>query len=215
MKKQIKSPLIAGKGMQLFSDEEMMPRKTMTQQEFEEYILPYSADIVDAIESAYSESKKLCNSYSRHYQNRNFESNNLNSFVQGKISDIPYFECGEVSGNARRFYSKVGVNKLFFKKVDKFLRPSGWNTKKVQMYNEQKTTDVSDTFPITYIGYQVDKSNTSICGIYAIHMENGKKEWVSNIVDLAFNASKVISVLKSNNDASVTIKKQKKRKESF
>lgn len=36
-----------------------------------------------------------------------------------------------------------------------------------------------------------------------------------NIVDLAFNASKVISVLKSNNDASVTIKKQKKRKESF
>ena len=31
MKKQIKSPLIAGKGMQLFSDEEMMPRKTMTQ----------------------------------------------------------------------------------------------------------------------------------------------------------------------------------------
>lgn len=43
--------------MQLFSDEEMMPRKTMTQQEFEEYILPYSADIVDAIESAYSESK--------------------------------------------------------------------------------------------------------------------------------------------------------------
>lgn len=215
MKRQFKSPLIGGKCMQLFSDEEMMPRKTMTQKEFEEYILPYSGDIVDAIEDAYSENKKLCNSYPRHYQNRNFEPNNLNSFVQGKISDIPYFECGEISGNARRFYLKVGMNKLFFKKVDKFLRPSGWNTKKVQMYNDQKTTDVSDDLPITYIGYQVDKSNTSICGIYAIHMENGKKEWISNIVDLAYNASKFISVLQSEDEIAVTVKEQRKRKESF
>lgn len=215
MKRQFKSPLVAGKGMQLFSDEEMMPRKTMTQKEFEEYMLPYSSDIVDAIENAYSESKKLCNSYPRHYQNRNFEPNNLNSFVQGKISDIPHFECGEVSGNARRFYLKIGMNKLFFKKVDKFLRPSGWNTKKVQMYNNQKTIDASDDLPITYIGYQVDKSNTSICGIYAIHMENGKIVWVSNIVDLAFNANKVISILESKDDVSITVKKQKRRKESY
>lgn len=215
MKRQFKSPLVAGKGMQLFSDEEMMPRKTMTQKEFEEYMLPYSSDIVDAIENAYSESKKLCNSYPRHYQNRNFEPNNLNSFVQGKISDIPHFECGEVSGNARRFYLKIGMNKLFFKKVDKFLRPSGWNTKKVQMYNNQKTIDASDDLPITYIGYQVDKSNTSICGIYAIHMENGKIVWVSNIVDLAFNANKIISILESKDDVSITVKKQKRRKESY
>ena len=148
MEKQIKSPLIVGKSMQLFSDEEMMPRKTMSQNEFEKCILPYSVSIVDAIESAHSETKKLCNSYPRHYQNRNFESNNLNSFVQGKISDIPDFECGEERGNARRFYAKIGENKLFFKKVDKFLRPSGWNTQKVQMYNDQKTTEISDTLPI-------------------------------------------------------------------
>lgn len=215
MRKQIKSPLISGKCMQLFSDEEMMSRKTMTQKEFEAYILPYSSDIVNAIEEAHLETKKLCSIYPRNYRNRNFEPNNLNSFVQGKISDIPNCECGEISGNARRFYLKVGINKLFFKKVDKFLRPSGRNTKRVQMYNDQKTTDISDDSPITYIGYQVDKTNSSICGIYAIHMENGKKKWVSDVVDLAFNASKVISMSESKDDVSIKVKKQKKRKESF
>ena len=86
----------------------------------------------------------------------------------------------------RRFYVELNGMRLFFKKVDKKLKPQNIITKAVKMYDEQLSDDMQDTLPITYIGYQVSSSFTELTGVYAVHIVSGTIEWCSDLSELVY-----------------------------
>lgn len=207
--KRKRSILIEDKGMQLFSDSEMIPRKTVTQQEFECIFQPNALAVVNAVEDAWDKLTKLCMDTKPNFQNRNFKANNLNSFVQGYLSECPGFLTEVKDG---RFSIVVDGNKFFPKKVSKHLKPSNIQTKTVIMYDNQESNDENDVVPITYIGYRVD-TWSSLVGVYAIHMESNAIAWISDLSSLAYKDMQEIRFNSvSNDDVSVTLKKEKKQK---
>ena len=180
-----RTPIIEYKGTQLFRDDEMIARKNVSQQEFED-LLGYenACKIVKACSKAAEESKeKILNTPPSH-QNRNFKSNTWNSNVQGAMIEAFPNNSGFCKG--RRFYVEINGHRLFFKKVDKRLRYQSITTKAVRMYEEQLSDDTQDTSPITYIGYQVSSTYTELIAVYAVHFVSGTIEWYTDLSELVY-----------------------------
>lgn len=196
--------LIYDKNMQLFSDSEMIQRKMTTQEEFERSFQLYAECTVEAIEHAFEDLSVLCRNTKPNFQNRNFKANNLNSYVQGYLSECSNFLAEIKDG---RFSVSINGHRLFPKKVSKHLLPSNIPTKAVRMYNNQESHNELDTDPVTYIGYVVDDTWSALTGVYAIHMENNTIAWVSDLASLAFN-QKQITTNQADDDIIVTLKKK-------
>lgn len=202
------------KGSYLFSEEEMYPRKKVSQSEFEKSISSFSIQIVSACNDGLQESLLLFKSYRGAALMRNFRPTVLNSLVAEKLKK----SLGEKTGidSNERFFLSIGGNKLIVKKVDSKYRHKNIPTKNVRMFNNQLTVSNQDCSPIIVIGYQVDKSYTCITGVYAIHYEDGAISWISDIESLASKSNEAISLnyLKDNdvNEVSVAIKGGKQRK---
>lgn len=180
-----RTPIIEYKGTQLFRDDEMIARKNVSQQEFED-LLGYenACKIVTACSKAAEESKeKILNTPPSH-QNRNFKSNIWNSNVQGAMIEAFPNNSGFCKG--RRFYVEIVGHRLFFKKVDKRLRYQSITTKAVRMYEEQLSDDTRDTSPITYIGYQISSTYTELIGVYAVHIVSGTIEWYTDLSEFIY-----------------------------
>ena len=111
-------------------------------------------------------------------------SNRILGIVQGFMTEEFPNHSGFCKG--RRFYVELNGMRLFFKKVDKKLKPQNIITKAVKMYDEQLSDDMQDTLPITYIGYQVSSSFTELTGVYAVHIVSGTIEWCSDLSELVY-----------------------------
>lgn len=180
-----KIPIIEYKGTQLFRDDEMIARKNVSQQEFENSLGPENAlKIINACQEAALKSKEEIINRAPSFQNRNFKANTWNSNVQGFLTSTFSQNSGFCKGG--RFYVEVGGHRLFFKKVNKDLKPQNIETKAVRMYEEQLSDDIHDTMPITYIGYQVSASYTELTGVYAVHIVSGNIEWCSDLSELVY-----------------------------
>lgn len=202
------------KGSYLFSEEEMYPRKKVSQSEFEESISGVSVQIVNACYDGLRECLELSLAHSGAARMRNFKPTTLNSLMNGKLMES--FKDSSGIDSDGRFYLLIGEGKLFLKKVDSGFKHKNIPTKKVGMYNNQLSCSDQDSFPITIIGYQVDESYTNIIGIYAIHYENGDISWVSDVEYIASKSNDAISLnyLNDNDvdEVSVAVKGGKQRK---
>ncbi len=172
------------KNRQLFPESEIIVRKSLNQIDFEDSIKGENAfKIVTACKNGFTMAKNKIMTTPRAYQNRNYKPNTLNSCIQGcMIEQFPY-TSGFCKG--RRYYVKVNNNLLFCKQINKRFKPSNIQTRTVAMYDDQKSDNLNDTLPITYIGYQVSESYIELLGIYAVHMVGGDIEWISDIPSLA------------------------------
>lgn len=180
-----KIPIVEYKGTQLFRDEEMIARKNVSQQEFENLLGVENAfKIINACNNGAEKSKATIISTPPSFQNRNFKSNTWNSNIQGFMTEEFPNHSGFCKG--RRFYVELNGMRLFFKKVDKKLKPQNIITKAVKMYDEQLSDDMQDTLPITYIGYQVSSSFTELTGVYAVHIVSGTIEWCSDLSEIVY-----------------------------
>lgn len=207
-----RSSLMDCKSNSLFSDWEMMPRKSVDQTTFEASLYELSPLIVSAIELGMKDLSHFCAQYPKVSRKRNVQALNLNAFVTEQLAIVNGLQVGEIKGNRRRSYVDFGDNRLFVKKIDNHLRPSYTPTKTVKMYHNQETVDIEDDLPITYLGYQVDKGWTHITGVYAVHMKGNKIEWYTDIVNLAFRDQ--ILHTNTTQDIDVSIKPGLKRKRS-
>lgn len=143
--------IIKNKGTQLFRDDEMIARKSVSQQEFEEQLgVENALKIINACTNGAEKSKNAIMSTPPSFQNRNFKSNTWNCNIQGYMTEEFPNNSGFCKG--RRFYVELNGLRLFFKKVDNKLKPQNIITKAVQMYDEQLSDSTQDTLPITYIG---------------------------------------------------------------
>lgn len=203
------SPLLRCKSNSLFPDWEIMPRKSVTQSEFEKEFEPFALSVVDAVEQGWDMLSDFCRNYPVSSRKRNVKPTNLNAFIVERLASIEGLQCGELIGRERRSYVRVGDNKLFVKKIGEHLRPSYISTKTVQMYHNQETLDFDDDLPITYLGYQTDKGWTHITGVYAVHMIGDRIEWFSDIADLAYKGQILHSINQNeqiSKDVEVTLK---------
>ena len=201
-----KSPLIEGKGMQLFSDEEMIARKNIESDEFEDLIGPENAEkIVTACQNAFDTTWEAIRNRPPSYQNFQWKANELNSNVQGQMTEAFPNNCGFLKGCRHRFYVDIAGQKLFCKQVDHKLNPKCATTRTVTMYDNQQSDDVDETNPITYIGYEVDPSYSALLGVYAIHYSGGKK-WISDLASLAYKgqASTCIPLMQTKDELNVS-----------
>jgi hypothetical protein len=180
-----KISIIENKGTQLFRDDEMIARKNVSQQEFEEQLgVENALKIISACANGAEKSKNTIISTPPSFQNRNFKSNTWNCNIQGYMTEEFPNNSGFCKG--RRFYVELNGLRLFFKKVDNKLKPQNIITKAVQMYDEQLSDNIQDTLPITYIGYQVSSSFTELIGVYAVHIVSGTVEWFSDLSELVY-----------------------------
>jgi hypothetical protein len=195
--------------MQLFPDSELITRKSTNQQEFEESIKgEHAVNIVTACSLGVSKAKALISLTSRTFQNRNFCSNLVNSYIQGFLTEEYVSESVFCKG--RRFCVRIDGHQLFCKKLDKKFRPSNIKTKAVVMYNEQKSKDEGDVLPITYIGYQLSPNYCELIGVYAVHISGENIEWISDLIELAVSDNCTTLDVRNINeeiDISVTPKK--------
>lgn len=202
------------KGSYLFSEEEMYPRKKVSQSEFEESISGVSMQIVNACYDGFRECLDLSQTHRGAARMRNFKPTNLNSLMAEKLMES--FQDSSGIDSDGRFYLSIGGGKLFLKKVDSSFKHKNIQTKNVGMYNKQLSASNQDSSPITFIGYQVDESYTNITGVYAIHYENGDISWVSDVEYIASKSNEAISLnyLKDNDvdEVSVAVKGGKQRK---
>ena len=217
IKKQIMSRKFThsgSKGSYLFTEEEMYPRKKVSQSEFEESISGVAMQIVNACYDGFQECLELSKAHSGAARMRNFKPTILNSFMDEKLMES--FKDSSGIDSDGRFYLSIGEGKLFLKKVDSGFKHKNIPTKNVGMYNNQLSASDQDSSPITIIGYQVDESYTNITGVYAIHYENGDISWVSDVEYIASNSNEAISLnyLKDNDvdEVSVAVKGGKQRK---
>lgn len=207
-----RSPLIGCKSRSLFSDWEMMPRKTITQSTFEAELKDYSPLIISAIEQGMKDLINFCIQHPHASRKRNVRPTNLNAFIMQQLAFVNGLNSGEIKGNGRRSYVDIGSNRLFVKKIEHNLRPSNIPTKTVKMYQNQETVNEEDDLPITYLGYQVDEGWTHIIGIYAVHLEGNKIKWYTDIVSLANTSVHLTN--DTSQEAEVTIKVALKRKQT-
>lgn len=207
-----RSSLMNCKSNSLFSDWEMMPRKTVNQSTFEANLYEFSPSIVSAIELGMIDLSNFCIQHPQASRKRNVRATNLNAFVIQQLMKVNGLKLGEITGNRRRSYVDIGDNRLFVKKIDDKLKPSYTPTKTVRMYHNQETVDIEDDLPITYLGYQVDKGWTHITGVYAVHLEGNKIEWYTDIVNLACRNQ--ILHKNTTQDIDVSVKTDLKRKQS-
>lgn len=181
-------PLIRDESTQLFPDSEMIARKKTNQCDFEETMKgEFANKIVLACEEGVSMAAEQIRSTKPSFQNRNYKPNLVNSCIQGFLTEQYPLDSGFCKG--KRYFVIVNGHQLFCKKINEKFRPSNITTKTVFMYNDQKSDNVSDTLPITYIGYQVSPSFMELLGVYAVHMLGGDIEWISNLSDLAYKNS--------------------------
>lgn len=83
-----KIPIVEYKGTQLFRDEEMIARKNVSQQEFENLLGVENAfKIINACNNGAEKSKNTIISTPPSFQNRNFKSNTWNSNIQGFMTE--------------------------------------------------------------------------------------------------------------------------------
>lgn len=193
------------KVMQLFRDEEMIVRKSLSRVDFEDSIKGgFAENILKSCTRGVLKTKDDLKDRSRSFTNKVLRPNTLNSNIQG-------FMIEEFKENCRfnsdgRFYLEINGNKLFCKKIGKNYRPCNVPTKKVKMYNEQKSNDKDDTLPITYIGYRVSATCTELLGVYAVHMSGGDIEWISDISELAYlNISEQKTNINKNLDSDINV----------
>lgn len=118
------SPLLRCKSNSLFSDWEIMPRKSVTQSDFEKEFEPFAFSVVSAVEQGWGMLSDFCRNYPVSSRKRNVKPTNLNAFIVERLALIEGLQCGELRGRERRSYVRVGDNKLFVKKIRDDLRPS-------------------------------------------------------------------------------------------
>ena len=208
--------IIESKGMQLFRDDAMIARKNVSQQEFEDLLgLENAIKIINACSKAALASKEVILKTPPSHQNRNFKPNTWNSNIQGAM--IEEFPGNSGFCKGRRFYVEINGFRLFFKKVDRKLKPQNIVTKAVKMYDKQLSDNTEDTSPITFIGYQVSSTYTELTGVYAVHIINGTIEWYSDLAELVYVNSETIPLVsqsKKDEDISVVPKKGKRQNKS-
>ena len=173
------------KSSYLFSKEEMFPRETVLQTEFNAAFQPIAVRVMSAISSAgdcYNDFIKDHPFMER--DNKGFPAFFWNCLIREQLSMLPEIEWDHTNGLSRRFYIKVGNAKLFPKKIDEKYSTVNIETAIVQMYREQLTDDESDTDTVLILGYQFDETKRQIIDIVVVCRRGENIEWVTDVYDL-------------------------------
>ncbi|GAA4101336.1 hypothetical protein [Mucilaginibacter panaciglaebae] len=116
------------------------------------------------------------------FQMRMTKSTLMNGNIKGLLFDQFPNEMKE--SKSSRFYlhrSKDFI--LLFKKLDERLMPSNIGTRNSRKIFSQMAIDFEEDLPIVFIGYTVDESWERIKQIVAVFIKDGKKLWVSDLLN--------------------------------
>lgn len=194
--------------MKLFDESQMIRRKEADQAKFEEDLYPELPKLSRLIHESFEMYKIEGTNRSPNYRNRNWDSNTINSNIQGKMIS----EYGDrIKFDNGRMYLNLGEYIIFFKKLEKNFRPQNIKTKNSEKLFNQLALPMEEPTPIVWIGYQTDKDYSEITGIYAISLTGDDINWIS---DLTMERTLVNVEFKTNTDSDVSrvrIKKIKKK----
>lgn len=211
------SRLVEYKGSQLFSDSEVIDRKSSSLEDFiESYGAENAYKQVMAIEKGHEQLLDELRKRPRTFINRNYCPNTLNANIQGQTLSAFPMESKFIENG--RYCVIINGYKCLIKKIDNHLRPNNILTRAVDIINHQKTETSSDQEPIVIIGYVVSKDYSKIENVYAIHTNSlGQRDWCCDLASLAatYVNQSVTSLPSSQTEPTVTVKvKETKFKKS-
>lgn len=185
MNKCNKSYLIEYKGSQLFSDSEVIDRKSTSQEDFiESYGAENAYKQVVAIEKGLEQLQDDLRKRPRSFINRNYCPNTLNANIQGQTMSAFPQESKFIENG--RYCIMINGFKCLVKKLNKHLMPNNILTRAVDIINHQKSETPDDKQPIVIIGYVVSKDYSRIENVYAIHTNSsGQMDWCCDLASLA------------------------------
>lgn len=179
------------KGNQLFSDCQMMRRETPSQREFMQVFSSEIPIFGEIITSSFERLKRESSGRGPSFQNRNWNSNTMNSNIQGLL--IEHYG-GSVKMNNGRFFLKINGKLLFFKKLESNsklpMHNPTWNSRKLV---NNCATLFEEPDPIIWIGYCVDNSWANLLGVYAESIEGRIINWITDDLT-AFNFESTITI---------------------
>lgn len=185
MLKSKNSRLIAYKCSQLFSDSEVIDRKSTSLQDFiESYGAENAYKQVSAIEKGLDQLHEELKTRPRSFINRNYLPNTLNANIQGQTMAAFPLEAKFIENG--RYCVMINGFKCLVKKIDEHLGTSNILTRAVDIINHQKSEIQTDQEPIVIIGYVVSKDYSRIENIYAFHTNSlGERDWCCDLASLA------------------------------
>lgn len=180
-----KKEVLGYKSNYLFPKEEMFPRETVLQSEFNDAFKPMADVVVGAMNSACGTYHDFFNDHPlMERDNKSFPAIFWNSAIREQLLKIPQLECDYLEGAYRRLFLKIGRAKLFIKKVDHKYSTSNIETAAVQMYRDQLTDDEDDKDMVLILGYQLDETERHIIDVSVICRIGDRIEWVTDVYDL-------------------------------
>ena len=216
MKKSKTSRLIEYKCSQLFSDSEVIDRKSASLQDFiESYGAENAYKQVSAIEKGMDQLQEELSKRPRSFINRNYRPNTLNANIQGQTMAAFPHEARFIENG--RYCVMINGFKCLVKKIDEHLSTSNILTRAVDIINHQKSEIKTDQEPIVIIGYVVSKDYSRIENVYALHTNSlGERDWCCDLASLAATYVRQENLLTPTPvvepQVSVKVKESKKKK---
>ena len=171
--------------LKIFDRTQYLPRKPLSQLEFESAISDYTHAIINIFESAFSMMLEEAQGKKPNYFNRNWHSVVMNGNIQGLLLD--YFGPEKIRfGPKGRFYLHIpGISKIYFKKLDNRKRPQNVITENDQLIKKQLTDDIDDLSSNIFIGYVVNSLWSEIKGIHAVSLSDyNDLNWIVDFDEL-------------------------------
>ncbi|WP_143016836.1 hypothetical protein [Dyadobacter soli] len=148
------------------------------QEQFEEIFSEEIPVIAEIFRNAFDAAMRDLARNSNHYQTPTSKANRTIEYIRGMLFDAFPALMGT---RGSRFYLEKGGYRIYFKKLNRDLRPMNNPTMSSNQILNQTSLFPEFRLSEVFIGYQLNRAKDEITGIFAVYFVQGSHAWVSRL----------------------------------